>query len=413
MKKWLGTIFMAALAIGAQAVTITMEDVNTSRLLDGPGSGNWDGQGDTTAVHILNVGTKATSTGYNVHSGIAFQMTGASAADLTSADFSISYTGKTGNPSAWNVDVYVFTRDASSSAFLASDYENGTKIMDNFVTTSSAIEVKSLDATGKANLLSYLQSNWVENEYVFITLKSDDSDFNIGADINNTYNFGGSITTWTAEGSDAQLRVREGDVLVFSEDFNGQSISHKDIGYATFGGASPDVVVGGWFAADNHVAIDNELQLTNYGDSRSRGAGIWLDSSGWGIGGIGTVAVKFDVLDYVAGGVDSESFFQAYYANGVDVSSSVGVDVHGGGGEDPAYTVDSGTPTIGTIGARNTITTNVNDAEFTFDLTGQENIALVFHNKSALGDTTMPVYSVDNLTVMVIPPPTGTLITIQ
>jgi len=406
-------LVVCAVAIGCvagsvQAVTITMDDANYGRLLDN--SNPRDGVGDSTTLHNLVVGTKANSTGQAYHGGIVFQMTGITDGTLlTYADFSISLTGGQGTP-IYNVDVYA-NRVASTDDLVASDFEVGTKLMDDFVTTSDIGNFVnySLDSTGQANLLTYLQNNWVEGDYVFITLKANtDPSFIMGEDADANYNFGGA-PTWTAEAADAQLSVSTRKILVFSENFNGQTITHTDTGPVEFGGASPEVAVGQWFAALNYVAIDNELQLTNYADSRSRGAGIWLDSSGWAIG---TVTVTFDVLDYAVGGLDSESFFQAYYANGVDASSSVSFDVHGGGGEDPAI-ASTGSATIGTIGARNTITANATQVEFTFNFTGQDNIALVFHNMSSATDTTMPVYSVDNLTAIITPAPAGTLITIQ
>lgn len=192
--------------------------------------------------------------------------------------------------------------------------------------------------------------------------------------------------------------------IVFTENFDGKSFDHQTANDARLGGAAPEIAVGDWFSSSNGAAMNNEIQLTNFADGKSRGAGIWLDSSAWANG---TVTVKFDILDYIAGGVDSESFFQAYYANGVNLTDSgVGIDTHGGGGADPA-TVVEGTATIGTIGARNTITSNATQATFTFNFTGEENIALVFHNMSGATGA-MPIYSVDNLTVDTIPEPSST-----
>jgi hypothetical protein len=190
---------------------------------------------------------------------------------------------------------------------------------------------------------------------------------------------------------------------VFTENFNGQSFDYTSKVGVVLGGASPNVAVGDWFAATSFVAINDELQFTNAGDNRGRGAGIWLDSSAWTIG---TVTVKFDILDYVAPDPvsTSESFFQAYYANGVDGSSStVSLDVNGNGAADPA-TAFTGSATIGTIGDKHLFTANATQAEYTFNFTGQENIALVFYNKDG-GATSQPIFSVDNLTVNTVPEP--------
>lgn len=190
--------------------------------------------------------------------------------------------------------------------------------------------------------------------------------------------------------------------LVFMEDFDGQSIFVSQANPLDFGGAASEVGVEQWFSASNGVAIANngaaagndELQLTNFADGRARGAGIWLDSSAWDVG---TATVEFDVLDYSAGGTGSESFFQAFFANGVDANNSVGIDVHSGPGN--PTTTNSGTATIGTVGDQNTISGNAT-VSFTFNFTGQENIALVFHNTSGATGA-QPVYSVDNLTVTI------------
>lgn len=76
------------------------------------------------------------------------------------------------------------------------------------MTTSDTTGNYSLDTAGEANLLSYLQSNWVEDDYLFISLKADtdDNNFIMGEDENDNYNFGGG-TSWTAGATDAQLNV--------------------------------------------------------------------------------------------------------------------------------------------------------------------------------------------------------------
>lgn len=193
--------------------------------------------------------------------------------------------------------------------------------------------------------------------------------------------------------------------VVFTEDFSSSTLTeNRDV--IELGGATPEVVAGQWFSSTNGIAINNELQLTNFNENRSRGVGIWLDSSTWDIG---AVTVAFDVLDYVVGGSDSESFFQAYFADGVNsTDSAVGFDVHAGGGVDPQLSV-TGSTIAGLIGDRNTITANVTQATFTFNFTGEENIGLVFHNMSGVTGS-MPVYSVDNLTVTTVPEPSSAIL---
>lgn len=192
-------IFLFA-AQSASADLIIIEDAAFQRLF----STAQNGVGTNKAVHALNVGTKANSNGWDMHAGLVFQMTGASAADLLSADFSISVTGGQGTP-IYNVDVYA-NRVASTADFLLSDFESGTKLMDDFVTTADGTTEGnySLDSTGQANLLNYFKNNWVENDYVFLTLKSDQADFIMGEDANANYIFGGGPN---GEATDARLTL--------------------------------------------------------------------------------------------------------------------------------------------------------------------------------------------------------------
>lgn len=80
--------------------------------------------------------------------------------------------------------------------------------MDDFVTTADGTTAGnySLDSTGQANLLNYFKNNWVENDYVFLTLKSDQADFIMGEDANANYIFGGSSNDEGA-GTDARLTL--------------------------------------------------------------------------------------------------------------------------------------------------------------------------------------------------------------
>ncbi len=203
MKKALFTFGVSLLiAGGARAGAITMEDAGFQRLV----TTLQNGVGNSLSTHFLNVGTKPNNKGWDIHAGFVFQMTGASAAALQAADFSVSVTEMTGTP-LYNVDVYV-NRVASTADFLFSDFENGTKVMDDFVTTSSTVGNYSLDSTGRAKLLTYLRANWVEGDYVFITLKSDQADMIMGEAVSAYYKFGGG-TEWTAGATDAQLSVTD------------------------------------------------------------------------------------------------------------------------------------------------------------------------------------------------------------
>ncbi|MDG1512759.1 MAG: PEP-CTERM sorting domain-containing protein [Mariniblastus sp.] len=203
MKTNLLLLILAIFLFAAQSASadlIIIEDAAFSRLF----SRAQNGVGTDSVVHVLNVGTKNNSNGWDMHAGLVFQMTGASAADLLNADFSISVTGGQGTP-IYNVDVYA-NRVASTADFLVSDFEAGTKLMDDFVTTADGTTAGnySLDSTGQANLLNYFKNNWVENDYVFLTLKSDQADFIMGEDANANYIFGGHPN---GEATDADARL--------------------------------------------------------------------------------------------------------------------------------------------------------------------------------------------------------------
>ena len=169
------------------------------------------GAGEFELLQALNVGTKANAKGWDLHAGYAFQMTRGGAESLLAADFSVSLTALKGTP-LYHVDVYV-NRVAPTADFLVSDFEKGTKLMDDFVTTKSAVVAThySLDSAGQANLLTYLQNNWVPGEYVFITLKANTDDalptpFVMGQDADANYIFGGG-PAFSAEATDAQLTI--------------------------------------------------------------------------------------------------------------------------------------------------------------------------------------------------------------
>jgi hypothetical protein len=206
MKTNLPLLILAIILFAAQSASadlIIIEDAAYNRLY----SSAQNGVGTNKTVHALNVGTKSNQNGFDMHAGLVFQMTGASATDLLTADFSISVTGGQGTPPIYNVDVYA-NRVASTADFLVSDFEVGTKLMDDFVTTADGTTAGnySLDSTGQANLLNYFKNNWVENDYVFLTLKSDQADFIMGEDANANYIFGGN-TSGDATATDARLTL--------------------------------------------------------------------------------------------------------------------------------------------------------------------------------------------------------------
>jgi hypothetical protein len=178
-------------------VVVDINNSSSSRIRD------WsvNGAGDL-AQFDQGLAAGTLSWGPALHAGIAFQMTGASAVDLLAADFSISLSGQSGAPD-FNVDVYA-SRVSTDGTILASDYQASTLLMSDFVTTSSTSGTYSLDATGQSNLLAYLESNWVEDSYVFITLKTSPVAIS-AATTTDSYNFGGATASGASD--DAELHV--------------------------------------------------------------------------------------------------------------------------------------------------------------------------------------------------------------
>jgi len=76
------------------------------------------------------------------------------------------YTGADGNTSLATTG-NVTTADWNFPEFTANTF----LLQSNFLTPSSLSGTYSLDATGRANLLSYLQSNYVTNEYLTFTFR--------------------------------------------------------------------------------------------------------------------------------------------------------------------------------------------------------------------------------------------------
>lgn len=191
--------------------------------------------------------------------------------------------------------------------------------------------------------------------------------------------------------------------VVYSTDFD---ITYNNAnGAFVLGGGVPDVVAEDWFGSSNQVGIaGGDLSFSNSTANRYRGSGVWLDTTGWATG---LVTVEVDVTNFFAG-ADTSIIFQAYAALGVDASNTVSLDLHGAvsAGSSPTAT---GTATIGTLGAEQTITAGGTDVPFTFNFNGtDEFIALTFVQINAVGGTSFGSADLDNLTVTTIPEPSST-----
>ena len=194
--------------------------------------------------------------------------------------------------------------------------------------------------------------------------------------------------------------------LVFMEDFDGVTQTSSN-GALVLGGATPDVMAGDWFGSSQTPGVDGDvLALSIAVDNRFRGAGVWLDTTGWATG---PVTVEVDVTSYTAGTDGATTFFQAYAANGVDASNSVGLDLHEG--EAGALTTQTGTATISELGSEQLITGTGTDVPFIFDFNGTDQfVALVFasNNPNITPNGNIGATAVlDNLTVTTVPEPSS------
>ncbi len=175
----LAGLFCAGVS-SVHAANITAES-NSASVYDSDSNGT----GDT-----VNAGTQSTyvgrfgDAGSNYQVVYAFQMTGfATGAEISGADFSKNFTGIIGfgSEGSFDIDVHAI-RTAATSGLLASDYETsaGLLMTDFDGGTPGTAGVKSLSALGQTNLVAYLQTNWVENDYVFLGLKSNPGTVTLG-----------------------------------------------------------------------------------------------------------------------------------------------------------------------------------------------------------------------------------------
>ncbi|WP_018969917.1 PEP-CTERM sorting domain-containing protein [Rubritalea marina] len=200
----------AALAL-CTAFTLTAVDAavilstDATRIDDNAGGGvgslDPDGVGDSLpgSANML-VGYFDNGAVEDMVSVWVFQMTGfSSGGDISNADFSVEQTVNTGTLAT---DVHVI-RTSSSASFLTTDYQTtAATLMSNF---STSVGLQSLDAGGQSALTSYLQSNWVENDYVFIGVKNQTTPTGLTNENGDAGNF--RIFTSGANGGSLTLTV--------------------------------------------------------------------------------------------------------------------------------------------------------------------------------------------------------------
>ena len=153
---------------------ITLPAIDDTRILDGIDDHTTDGIGDELRI------TKPSFVGHyhngvNVHSAIVFQLTGVKdPSQITTANLSaLQSFGKTKfNSATFNVTANI-VRSSSNSDFLVSDHQTSALQLSANFNGNSSVGSVSLDAEGQAALGSWLRANYVEGEFVFISLQSD------------------------------------------------------------------------------------------------------------------------------------------------------------------------------------------------------------------------------------------------
>jgi len=187
LKSQIIAVAFILLAGSAQAEVITQ--ANRSRVQDNHAiGGSGDGVGDAVAAYghfgYRDHGSVA-SQNFQAHNVFAFLMTGISTADaglITAADFSVVVASTQGTPN-WNTEVHA-VRTAATSTILASDYQTSAATIASNFGDGNGVSNRLFDQSGvgddgvntlasadQANLVTYLQNNWVENDYVFISMQ--------------------------------------------------------------------------------------------------------------------------------------------------------------------------------------------------------------------------------------------------
>ena len=193
----------SALLISATALPAAtiITDVNAQRINDWAGTGGITGTGDTAVSNVFFAG----DTGGNSYASVyVFQMTGfSSGGQFGNADFSITRDGGIGDADI-AVDVL---RISSTIDVVAGDYQLAfaSRLETNFGDGGNANY--NLVVSGESSLTSYLQNNWVENDYLFIRLGAASIPQSSGELTTAYYQFGSAQGGWEASSTDALLTI--------------------------------------------------------------------------------------------------------------------------------------------------------------------------------------------------------------
>ena len=179
MKKIIGGLSACLLMAGvsqAEIITTNITETADTRINDTDN----DGAGNSIKPTIDNNrligyyykdnGEGAVDTTLNMTLVYAFLMTGVTdPSQITAADFSVTQSAV---GSDFDINASII-RTSDTADFEYSDYQTiGTSLMEDF-SSNDVVGSKSLDTTGQSSLVTYLQNNWVEGQYVFISLQSD------------------------------------------------------------------------------------------------------------------------------------------------------------------------------------------------------------------------------------------------
>ncbi|BDS06645.1 hypothetical protein NT6N_16850 [Oceaniferula spumae] len=160
------------------------------RAIDNAPSGSPTGDGSGDAFNGGAAQAGAYGSGVDLVAVFSFQMTGLNPADILSADF-ITTQDNTNFSDGTTFDLTAnIVRASSTSTGLASDFQTvDTVLMNNFENGHVAGSV-SLDPSGENTLANWLQTNWVEDDWVFISLSTGVNMEPGGT--NNLHNYSGS-----------------------------------------------------------------------------------------------------------------------------------------------------------------------------------------------------------------------------
>lgn len=199
------TVLITAAIPAAQAATTSLTLGTQGRAIDNDGSAPDKGNGLGNSYNGGGAQAGAYNSGVDLVAVFSFQMSGVVPAEILSADFSSSLNvNALSDTSAFGLTASVIRTNAASGG-LASDFQAaGTVLMTDFDGDATTDGIASLDASGQTILANWLQTNWVEDEWVFISLKPDNTNM-FGS--NNLYNFSDStlVVTTVPEPSSAAL----------------------------------------------------------------------------------------------------------------------------------------------------------------------------------------------------------------